>query len=252
MTDADITTPATATQTPPPTPPVPPVEAPPAGAERDPDDIRKDFLFELSVSSDVAAAAKKPEYMQKLLDEGLVPAEIPALASRVESARGLITSATSKKTDTRQTIKSEAAARRTLLVLLGQVRSLAKAAYRRGSPRRVDYRIGKPIDKSRAQLIQSAHAILSNAKSDPSLKASAALLAKLEQAQAVYLALQSEQSDKRSEASGERQRLEREMKALAEARRGIQYFADAAWPAREKEHGPIRREFRLHPNRGLV
>lgn len=42
------------------------------------------------------------------------------------------------------------------------------------------------------------------------------------------------------------------IKEVTTARRGIQSVADATWPALEKVHGPIRKEFKIPLDRRLV
>ena len=227
-------------------------DAPGKSDRNPPDDIRKDFLDEVSLATSVALAAKKSEYQPALLAAGLEADQVSLLEAIIADARSLISSTTGKKTATKTSTLTESDCREALVVLVGKVRSLAKRKYPRGNPRRKDYHIGDAINKSRAKLEQVAHNVHSHASDDPLLKVPAALLASLKATSDQYTLLKGEHSGKRSAASEERQKLLAKMKQVADARRGVQYVADAAWPAREKVHAPIRREFKLSPDRGQV
>ncbi len=215
-------------------------------------EIREAVLDEVTLANDVAIAGRKPEYLSRLLEDALEEPQLVDLEEAVKTVRGLITTVGGKRSDTRHSTREQNKLRDALLIQLGKVRALAKKVYERGNPRRADYYIGKQVDKSRAFLCQVSESMITHAKTDPVLKISPRLLTAFQGAFDAYMAERNNQTDKRTEASEEIQALSEAAKELAVLRRAVQYAADATWPAREKLHAPIRREFRLPINRGLV
>ena len=164
----------------------------------------------------------------------------------------MVTSAGGKNTKKKSATLDEDQLRESLVVLVGKVQALAKSKYERGHPRRDDYHIGEAFEKSRSKLEQASLNVLTHAKADTKLKIAPALITRLEEARTAYLGAQSDQSGKKTEASNARGQLEAKIKELTILRRQIQYAADAAWPAREKVHSAIRKEFKIPTTRALV
>lgn len=212
-------------------------------------DIRQVYLDELTLSTEIATAAEKPAYAAALEEAGTDAAAIAAFKAKLEAARGLATSTGGKKTEKKGATLDEERKKSALVILIGKVQSRAKAKYGRGNPRRKDYHIGKAIDNSRALLEQAALDVHTHATTDTKLNIAPALLTSLKAARDAYMGGQGEQTGKTTEATSASESLAATIKELAIARRDIQFAADAAWPAREKIHGAIRREFKIPANR---
>lgn len=215
-------------------------------------EVRKEFLDELTLATEIVTAAEKPAYAPALLEGGIEAATVAALKKLVDDARKLAEATGGKTTAKKTATLGEAALKKALVVEIGRVQSLANGKYKRGNPKRDDYYLGKKIDGSRSQLEQTARNVLDRATADTKLKVPAALLAKLAAANTAYLGVQGEQTDKDTDATTTRESLAAMVKEVEEARRGIQSVADATWPALEKVHSPIRKEFKIPLDRRLV
>lgn len=214
-------------------------------------DIRQEYLDELTLATEVAKAAAKPEYAAKLLEEAVEAADVAALVQLVADTRAQIADTGSKATGQKSTTMSEAELKDALVMLAGKIQARAKRTYDRGDPRRDDYYVGKAIGSNRPQLEQASAALLKHAAADPKMKVGPELLAQLETARTAYVEVQGEQTGKKAAATTTRETMAAMVKAVAKARRNIQYAADAAWPAKGGKHTPIRREFKIPATRKL-
>ena len=214
-------------------------------------EVRKECLDEITLANEIVTAAEKPAYAAALLEGGIDAAAVAALKPLVGKARDLAKDTGGKKTAKKTATLGETKLKKALVLQIGRVQSLAIGKYERGDPKREDYYIGKKIDNSRAQLEQAALNVLTRATADTKLKAPAALLAKLAAANTAYLGAQGEQTGKTTDATTTRESLEAIINEVETARRDIQSVADATWPALEKVHGPIRKEFKIPLNRRL-
>lgn len=214
--------------------------------------VPKKYLDELLLAEDVAGAASKAAYVEKLQEEEVAPAQVTALQTMIIAARAQISKAGAKTTDRKVSTGSETSRKKALLALTTRVQTRAKRIYDRGHPRRDDFYIGKPIDKSRADLEQASATLIEHARSDAKLAFDAAFVARLEAARTAYVDAQGEQTGKQTDATTTRLSLADLIHAIAKARRDLQYAADTAWPAVEKVHVAIRREFKIPAHRALA
>jgi len=224
----------------------------PAKTKRTRGPINQALVDELTLASQLATTAEKPEYATPLADEGIDAAFLTTLRATIAEADALVGGATGKSAGKKAVTRQEEALKDALLAELAKIQTRAKRKYQRaGNPSRGKYFIGERIGSNRALLERATRAILETLKTDelPGLKPAdvTALTAALD----AYVGIQSEQSGGQSGATTDRALLEARVKAVADQRRELQYAADLLWPAGKKANAGIRTEFGLPSNKAL-
>jgi hypothetical protein len=133
------------------------------------------------------------------------------------------------------------------------VQSHAKQKHERSNPGVLrDYYIGVTprFDSNRAQLEQSATAVLLKLETDPLPGVTAAKKLAFSSALDAYKNVEEEQSGGKSATTSALRALEVEIAEIAAIRREFQHAADGIWPP-SRDHDAIRREFRLPLNRRM-
>lgn len=203
-------------------------------------------------ATETAATAKKESYAAALAKVGIDAAFVAALAETVDRANILVSAAVGARSDKSTTTDDEENAKDVLEARIGDVQALAKIKYPTpGDPQRKKFYIGQPVGRNRPQLVGAAKSILATLAAEPLPGVSPELLAALKAALDAYMEVQSDQAGEQTDAGTARKRLDVEVEGLKEQRKRILYAVDAVWPSRDSANVPIRREFKVPPNRPL-
>lgn len=229
-----------------PTPPTPPAEPNPT-----PGDIDKKLLAAIKLGEDVIeAATTDPSHTAALTAEELDEDALPDLATYTGEARTLAARVVPTKRARNAATRAEAATLKTLLAVLRDIQKRAKRKFPKDKARQGAYLIGKNnLGKNRTELEEDAETILAVGASDglpgltpAKLTAATAALGAWKDADASQVTAEEEQG-KLLKA------LEVKVAQINEVRREVQRTADLAWPHTDPANAPIRRTFKLPPNK---
>ncbi len=206
----------------------------------------------IAAATETAGTAQKEAYAPSLARVGIDAAFVTALNARVKAANKLVSEAIGARSDKSTTTDVEELAKRTLESRIEDVQSLAKIKYPTpGDPQRKKYRIGEVVGRNRAQLIGVAGSLLETLETDPVPGVTPELVAALGAALADYNQMQTDQAGEQTGAGTARKQLDLQVEELKTQRKKILYAVDALWPSRDPANAPIRREFKVPPDRPL-
>jgi len=228
--------------------PTPPVPQPKGKRQRSL--FNKRQIAEMNKAGLIAVQALKPAHINQLAEQGKGPAFINALVAKILSAGTKGTGAVSSDAEGKSATVSAKAAKKTLLMRLGQIQSKAKLAFQYDNPERLRaYLVGQRIGASRALLEQSAQTILEKANEDRPGGINTDFITAGQVERTTYKGTKTSQRDKKAQARAERIARNDFIKSIQRDRVELQLAADAAWPAGVPANAAVRVLFYLQPNR---
>jgi hypothetical protein len=204
-------------------------------------------VAELDLTEEVAIVAAKPEFAPALARLELDAAFLSALRGEITSTRQLAGGAVSKTVAKQDITRVEKGLRDDLSALLKDVQKAAKQKVADGANRSLlnKYLVGERIDRNRARIEQVAVSFIAHAPADNLPGIDAEVIGQMQDALEAYDQIESAQSGAQGDASTDRRTLAGIVLDIARRRRRIQHAADRAWPARNRDNAPIRRQFKL-------
>ena len=158
----------------------------------------------------------------------------------------IVNSSTARKIAT----AAEALAAGSLLDGLREVQKAAKQKHARTNPLALaDYFVGKHLNGSRPNLLQTSQAVIEKLAADELPGFTATKVKKLKDARKVWVDTNAEHVAQASAATTARAELKTLLKSIEDRRLAIQLAADAEWPHTDEENAGIRSEFGLAPGR---
>ena len=230
----------------PPTPPEPPAESTPTRNE-----IDKQILADIKLGEDVLeTATSDPGHTGALNAEELDADAIPHLTAYTTDARALAARVVPAKNICKAATVAEKVAWSRIMACLRDIQKRAKRKHARDKAQQATYLIGKKnFGANRSILEEDAETILTEAEAGglpgftpAKLTAGRMALTQWKQADAAQVTAAESQGKLLAELAAK-------VAQLNEARREIQRTADLAWPHTDPANAPIRRSFKLPPNK---
>ena len=239
-----------------PTPAPEPSNTPEPAEPKPPGYFNQAQLEDIEIAEKVLTAAR--DHQLDLDKKGIDSAYISGLAGFIEGAR-LKISQTGQAVDASEAATLNATGEeRDLVVALQGIQSAAKQKHRMLAEdddattnfSTDGYLIGTRLNANRAILLQNADTLKNKAAADslPGYKTPEAL-AKIATDIAAYKTATATQSERDQDAAEDRIERDALVKKINARRTAIQHAADALWPYTTEANGPIRKRFKLQPDR---
>jgi hypothetical protein len=201
----------------------------------------------------VFTAGSKQAFALLLAVAGINAAVLAVFNAAIKAVQARMSKAIGLTADLRTATVEERAARRLLLGKINGIKASAKRKYARTAPDQLaDYFVGKPMNNSRAMLVQSSASILLKLATDTLPGVTQEIIDALQQAHDDYVAANGMQVDLQSQATQERIGIAADVRALTTQRLNVQLAADGIWLPTDKTSAPIRKEFQLPINRSII
>jgi hypothetical protein len=197
-----------------------------------------------------AAAAQHPDRVNTMTVRGILPEYAESVVTDVGAARDKVALIVNSTTARKVATAAEARTAEFLLDGLREVQKAAKQKYARTNRLAMeDYFVGKHLNGSRPNLLQTSQAILDKLAVDTLPGFTAAKIQRLKDARSAWVDANAEQVAHASAATTARAGLRTLLRSIEDRRLAIQLAADAEWPHTDDEHAGIRREFSMAPKR---
>ena len=209
-------------------------------------------LRRLTRSENIIQAAKHPDRASALDGRDISDDFLTTLADDTDAARAKAAEAMQHTADSKAATANERKAAQALIAGLQEVQKAAKQKYARTNRMALEkYFIGRKLNGSRPNLLQTSQTILDNLASDTLPGITAAKTKALNAARQGWIAANALHSDTQSSARAARAELKVMLKSLDDRRIAVQLAADAEWPHTDEENAATRKEFSLPRNRPI-
>ncbi|MBI3878146.1 MAG: hypothetical protein HY300_19660 [Verrucomicrobia bacterium] len=204
---------------------------------------------ELTKGEQIGMTAQKSAHAAKLAARNITAAYVTTLLDTAKLARDKSAQAVQSTTSKESATLTETVGGKDLMIAIQEVQTAAKQKYARTDPTKMrDYYIGKKLNESRALLEQYSEGIINKLGSDTLPGITAAKITDLGDLRATWIADNSAQGAKQSDATDARTDLADLVKAVTDARITVMFAADGEYPYTNKANAAQRREFQLPPN----
>ena len=215
--------------------------------------INARYAESLNVASQLIAVSRRAEYASLLAARKIDAAFLTTLEAEIATCYGLFSSASSSTIARSGATQSEADYKENILLLIQEVQSAAlqKTAGRKERENEIKgYYIGTAlVVQDRANLTQIAHNIASTLETDTLPGIPATRAQELKDALVAWTNAGSTQGAAVTTAKDKRKEALDLLESITDRRVQIQFAADAAWPARNKNNAGIRVDFQLPKTR---
>lgn len=215
--------------------------------------INSRYAASLDVATQLIAVARRAEYAPTLAARQITTEFLTSLEADIITCYGSFSSASSSTVAKTGATQSEADHKESILLLLQEIQSAAlqKTAGRKERENEIKgYYIGTALAvQDRASLIQIAHNIADTLEKDTLPGIPTTRATELRTAIAAWLSAGSTQGAAGTTAKDKRKEALTLLEDITDRRVQIQFAADAAWPARNKDNAGIRTDFLLPKTR---
>ena len=212
--------------------------------------LNQGYLRKLTNAETIGAAAQDEDYASPLSQRDIDKDFVTELLADLDAARNKATEALQHTTAARSATAAEAKANSALHGALQEVQKAAKQKYARTNRIALgDYFVGKKLNGSRPNLLQTSQTILSKLAGDKLPGFTPAKIKGLGALRQGWIDAKVAQTDNTTAARTARAALKTLLKSIEDRKVAIQLAADAEWPHSEEENAAIRKEFRLSHRR---
>ena len=205
-------------------------------------------LREITIATDVVAAAQKTIRVAPLKTRKILPAFVTQLADDANTACQLNTTVLASDVGGLRATQQGADCEQKLIGSLRRIQTAARQEYKHTDPLKLkEYLIGQDIAASRPVLEQSALTLLDKAGTERPAGLDTEFLVRVEAERAAYTGTDARQTDENSEAQQERVQRQTLIDSIKQRRQTIQLAAEFLWPSTDPANAPTRREFGLPP-----
>lgn len=207
----------------------------------------------LSKAERTGLAAQNPNHAPALAAREISKEYLNKFLSDVDAAREKAADAMMSTTARKNAVADEAKAAYALLAGLQEVQKAAKQKYARTNRIALDdYFVGKKLNGSRPNLLQTSQTILNRLAEDTVPGVTPAKIKALRAARQAWMDASAAQTTNRTAALTQRAEFKAMIKGIEDRKVAIQLAADAEWPHTEEAHAGIRSEFSLPTKRPLI
>jgi hypothetical protein len=209
-------------------------------------------LRKLTKAENIGLAAQNTSRAALLAERDITAEFVTDFLSDTEEARIKAADAVRFTTAAKNGTAVEDKAAHDLSGGLQEVQKAAKQKYARTNRIALgDYFVGKPLNGTRPNLLQTSQTIINKLASDTLPGITAAKKTKLRGSRPTWIDANAEQTDSSTFAQSARSELKNMIKSIEDRRVAIQLAADAEWPHTDKENAALRKEFGLSPRAPL-
>ena len=214
--------------------------------------INQAFARDLTRAQSVGLAAQNADYAPALGNRDIDEDFVNELLSGVDAARSKAGDAVVNTTAHRNATAAEDAAGHALQAGLQEAQKAAKQKYARTNRIALaDYFIGKKLNGSRPNLMQTSQTIITRLGADKLPGFTTVKVRNLGVQRQAWVDAQSKRADAETAARSSRAELKTLVKSVKDRKIAVQLAADAEWPHTDAENAGIRREFALSPRSPL-
>ena len=207
----------------------------------------------LSKAEKVGLAAQHADHASALAARDIGEDHVTQFLADVDAAREKATAGLVSTTSRQNATATEAATAKTLLAAMREIQKAAKQKYARTNRISLrDYLIGKPLNGSRPNLMQTSQTLLDKASEETLPGITAAKIKSLRTVRQAWVDANTAQTESKSAALTHRTELQNMLKSIADRKVGIQLAADAEWPHTDETNSGIRGEFAMPARRPLL
>ena len=238
-----------------PTPAPAPAPTPPDKPKRERGQIDQAALDAIQMTEEIMNAALKDGRGPILTKKGYDLTKLATIATEITADRKLAGKAVLKTTDRKKATGTETERRKALLDLMKDARKAAKQKVEAGEANQIlleHYVLTSKISNNRTLLEQAANDFIANAEEDRLPGIEMDEIGALQTALADYQAVQTDQTNAQSDATGQRKLLDEAMDRLAGLRHELQLAAERAWKHTDPKNAGIRVEFKLPPDKAFT
>jgi len=205
-------------------------------------------LRKLTKAEYIAQAAQQTERAPLLGARDIADTLVSKLLTDIEDARGKAAEAVNHSTAGQSATAHENKAAYALVGALQEVQKAAKQKYARTNRIALgDYFVGKKLNGSRPNLLQTSQSIINKLATDTLPGITAAKVKKLGTLRQTWIDANAAQTDAATAAQNARAELRTMLQSIEDRRVAIQLAADAEWPHTDESNAAVRREFGLSP-----
>jgi hypothetical protein len=229
------------------------VENPASGTPgTSPGDLNKKLLADIKLGEDVAEIAEQEPYATALVAEEISAEKVAALKSDCAAARTFAGQTVAARRSKEVTTESEGASLTALLESLRDIQKRAKRKFGRDTVKLKAYRVGKKnFGNNRTELEQDAPVIIDLAVADGLPGLTAEKIAAARQQLAAWKGTDEVQTSAEQARGEQLRQLQAKVADINQARREIQFAADALWPHTKADNAPLRKSFKLPAKRPM-
>jgi len=203
-------------------------------------------LRHLTKCETITQTAQQTAYAPALEARDISEDFLSKLADDTSAARAKAAEALQHTANSKAATVDELKAAKALIAGMQEVQKAAKQKYARTNRMALDkYFIGKKLNGSRPNLLQTSQTILDNLAEDTLPGITSAKVKSLNALRLGWIAAKSLQTNAHSSARTARAELKTMLKSLSDRRLSVQLAADAEWPHNDEESAAIRRDFSL-------
>ena len=210
--------------------------------------LNQAHLRKLTKAEGIGQAAKNTDYATPLAAREIDADLVAELLSDTDEARAKAADALQHSTAAQTATAEEGKAAYALVGALQEVQKAAKQKYAHTNRIALgDYFVGKKLNGSRPNLLQTSQTILNKLGADTLPGITAAKVKKIGTLRQAWIDAKATRIDSSTAAQSARAELKTLLKSIQDRKVVIQLAADAEWPHADKENVAIRKEFGLSP-----
>lgn len=210
-------------------------------------------LRNLAKAEIVGTAAQKDAHKDGMEARDIADTFVTTFVDDISTARSKANAAVDDAMTAKAATKEEKETAYKLIAGLKEVQKAVKQKYGRGNRAVLEaYLVGKKLNGSRPNLLQTSQSIIDKAATDTLPGITPAKKTKLKTARQTWIDANTKQADARSASLTARAEFKTLLKSIDERRLAIQTAVDAEWPHTAAENAGTRKDFALPANRPMA